>query len=67
MVKSTLTSAELRHDNIKHMRWQAKAVANLLSAIHRLAPADQQTTLEATTRLAAELAEDLDALTRGAA
>jgi len=67
MVNSTLTPAELRRDTIKHLRWQAKAVANLLSAIHLLPAAEQQSTLDTTTRLADELAGDLAALTRGAA
>jgi len=67
MVNSTPTPAELRHDNIKHMRWQAKAVANLLSAVHLLPAADQQATIDTTALLADELASDLAALTRGAA
>jgi len=64
---STLTPEKIRLDTIKHLRWQAKAVANLLSAIHLLPAADQQTTLDTTTRLADELACDLAALVRGAA
>lgn len=67
MVKSTLTPAELRRDTINHLRWQAKAVANLLSAVHLLPAQDQQTTLETTTRLADELAGELAALVRGVA
>ena len=67
MVKSTPTPAELRRDTIKHLRWQAKAIANLLSAVHLLPAADQQATIDTTTRLADELAGDLAALTRGAA
>ncbi|GEM_PF-1786279 len=64
---ATQTPAELRRDTINHLRWQAKAVANLLSAVHLLGVADQQTTLETTTRLADELAGDLATLLRGAA
>jgi len=67
MVKSIPAPAELHRDTIKHLRWQAKAVANLLSAIHLLPAHDQQATLDTTTRLADELAGDLAALTRGAA
>ncbi|SFU93984.1 hypothetical protein [Pseudoduganella namucuonensis] len=67
MVHSTPTPAELRRDTIKHLRWQAKAVANLLSAVHLLPAADQQTTIETTTRFADELAHDLAALLRGVA
>ena len=67
MVKSTLTPEQSRLDNIKHLRWQAKAIANLLSAVHLLPAHDQQTTLDTTTRLADELAGDMAELTRGAA
>ena len=67
MVNSTLTPEQIRLDTIKHLRWQAKAVANLLSAVHLLAAADQQTTLDTNARLADELASDLAALVRGAA
>jgi len=67
MVNSIPTPAELRRDTIKHLRWQAKAIANLLSAVHLLPAADQQATIDTTTRLADELASDLAALTRGAA
>lgn len=56
-----------RRDTINHLRWQAKAIANLLSAVHLLPAVDQQTTLDTTTRLADELAGDLAALVRGAA
>nr|WP_315400343.1 hypothetical protein [uncultured Duganella sp.] len=66
MVSSTLTPEQIRLDTIKHLRWQAKAVANLLSAVHLLPAAGQQTTLDTTTRLADELASDLAALVRGA-
>lgn len=66
MVNSTLTPAELRRDTINHLRWQAKAVANLLSAVHLLPVADQQTTIETTTRLADELASELATLVGGA-
>jgi hypothetical protein len=55
-----------RKDTINHLRWQAKAVANLLSAIHLLPPADQQTTLDTASSLAVEMSFELDALTRGA-
>ncbi|MYN45935.1 hypothetical protein GTP23_12840 [Pseudoduganella sp. FT93W] len=67
MVNSTPTPAEKRRDSINHLRWQAKAVANLLSAIHLLPADDQQATMETTSRLADELAGDLSALVRGAA
>jgi hypothetical protein len=67
MVNSTRTPAELHRDTIKHLRWQAKAVANLLSAIHLLPPADQQTTLDTASSLAIEMSTELDLLTRGAA
>jgi hypothetical protein len=67
MVKNTLTPAELHRDTIKHLRWQAKAVANLLSAIHLLPAADQQTTIDTASSLAVEMSTELDALTRGAA
>lgn len=67
MVSSTLTPEQSRLDTINHLRWQAKAVANLLSAVHLLPAADQQTTLDTTTRLADELASDLASLVRGAA
>ena len=66
MVNSTLTPEQIRLDTIKHLRWQAKAVANLLSAVHLLPAADQQTTLETTMSLADELTGDLAALVRGA-
>lgn len=66
MDNSTLTPAELRRDTINHLRWQAKAVANLLSAVHLLPAADQQTTIETTTRLADELASELATLVGGA-
>lgn len=62
MVNSTPTPAELRHDTIQHLRWQAKAVANLLSAVHLLPEAEQQITIETTTRFADELAHELAAL-----
>lgn len=67
MVNSTLTPEQSRRDTINHLRWQAKAVANLLSAVHLLPSADQQTTLDTTTRLADELAADLAVLAQGAA
>lgn len=65
MVNSTPTPKQSRQDTINHLRWQAKAVANLLSAVHLLGAADQQATLETTTRLADELAGDLATLARG--
>ncbi len=64
--KSPTTPEESRRDTINHMRWQAKAVANLLSAVHLLETADQQATLETSSRLASELAGELAALARGA-
>jgi len=67
MVNSTRTPAELHRDTIKHLRWQAKAVANLLSAVHLLPPGDQQTTIDTASLLAVEMSTELDALTRGAA
>ena len=67
MVSSTLTPEQTRLDTIKHLRWQAKAVANLLSAVHLLPAADQQTTLDTASPLAIEMSTELDALTRGAA
>lgn len=67
MVNSSRTPAELRRDTINHLRWQAKAVANLLSAVHLLPSSDQQTTLETTARLAEELAGELSSMLRGAA
>lgn len=63
---STTTPEQNTRDTINHLRWQAKAVANLLSAVHLLPAADQRTTLETTTRLADELAGELAALVRGA-
>lgn len=66
MVNSTLTPEQNIRDTINHLRWQAKAVANLLSAVHLLPIGDQRTTLETTTRLADELTSDLAALVRGA-
>jgi len=66
MVNSTTSSAE-RKNTINHLRWQAKAVANLLSAVHLLSASEQQATLETTIRLADELAGDLSELARGAA
>ncbi len=60
---STLTPEQNTRDTINHLRWQAKAVANLLSAVP---VTDQRTTLETTTRLADELAGELAALVRGA-
>lgn len=63
---STTTPEQNTRDTINHVRWQAKAVANLLSAVHLLPTADQRTTLETTTRLADELAGELAALVRGA-
>lgn len=67
MVSSTLTPEQNRLDTIKHLRWQAKAVANLLSAVHLLPAADQQTTLDTASSLAVEMSTELDELTRGAA
>lgn len=66
MVCTTTTPEQNTRDTINHLRWQAKAVANLLSAVHLLPAADQRTTLETTTRLADELAGELAALVRGA-
>jgi len=63
---STTTLEQNTRDTINHLRWQAKAVANLLSAVHLLSVTDQRTTLETTTRLADELAGELAALVRGA-
>lgn len=63
---STTTPEQSRQDAINHLRWQAKAIANLLSAVHLLPAHDQQTTLDTTTRLADELACEMAALTRGA-
>jgi len=63
----TTTSEQSRRDTINHLRWQAKAVANLLSAVHLLPPADQQTTLDTASSLAVEMSTELDMLTRGAA
>lgn len=67
MVSSTLTPEQIRLDTIKHLRWQAKAVANLLSAVHLLPAADQQTTLDTASSLAVEMSTELDELTRGVA
>ena len=67
MVNSTPTPAELHRDTIKHLRWHAKAVASLLSAVHLLPAADQQTTLYTASSLAIEMSTELDLLTRGAA
>ncbi len=63
---SISTPIQSRQDTINHLRWQAKAVANLLSALHLLPDADQEITLDTTTRLADELAGDLATLLRGA-
>ena len=57
-----IASAQSRIDTINHIRWQARAVTGLLSAVNLLPAADQQTTLETTARLADELARDLAAL-----
>lgn len=60
-------SAQSRRDSINHIRWQARAVDNLLSAVFLLPDADQQSTMEVSARLADELAGDLAELVRGAA
>lgn len=60
-------SAQSRRESINHLRWQAKAVANLLSAVHLLSVSDQKSTLAVSARLADELAGDLSALVGGAA
>jgi hypothetical protein len=67
MVSRAFTPEQTRLDTFKHLRWQAKAVANRLYTVHLLSAADQQTRLDTTTRLADELASDLVALVRGAA
>jgi hypothetical protein len=67
MVNRTRTPAESRRDTINHLRWQAKAVANLLSSIHLLPATGQEITLDTTTRLADELASELAVLLRGEA
>ena len=59
---ATTTPTESRRDTINHTRWQAKAVANLLSAVHLLPEADQQTTIKTAAALADELAGFLLAL-----
>jgi hypothetical protein len=65
---ATTPSTESRRDIINHTRWQAKAVANLLSAVHLLPEADQQTTIKTAAALAEELTGFLVTLTaRGAA
>lgn len=62
------TAAELaRRNAINHARWQSKAVVGLLSALHLLSAADQQSTLEVSARLVGELAQDLAALVEVAA
>jgi len=63
----TSTSEEQRHDTINHLRWEARAVVGLLSAVHLLPEPDKQTTLESCSRLTRKMADDLDALVRGAA
>ncbi len=65
MVSSTPMPEQSRLDTIKHLRGQAEAIANLLSAVHMLPAYDQQNTLDATTRLADELAGDMAEFTRG--
>jgi hypothetical protein len=72
MPSSTVTpgaiaAAPSHTETINHLRWQAKAVANLLSAVHLLPVADQQSTLAVSARLSDELAHDLAALVGGAA
>ena len=67
MVSSTFTPEQTRLDTIKHLRWQAKALANRLYTVRLLSAANQQTTLNTTTGLADELGSDLVALVRGAA
>ncbi len=56
-----------RQAEIDHLRWKAKAVANLLSAVHMLPRAEQQCTLDTANTLAIELHFELDAFTNGAA
>lgn len=62
MSAATPEAKQSRRDAINHMRWQSKAVVGLLSALHLLSAADQQSTLEVSARLADELARDLAAL-----
>lgn len=66
MSAATPNAEQTRRNVINHMRWQSKAVVGLLSAIHLLSAADQQSTLEVSARLADELARDLAELVRGA-
>jgi hypothetical protein len=63
----TSTPDERRSDVINHLRWEARAVVGLLSAVHLLPEPDKQATLESCSRLMNKMASDLDALVRGTA
>jgi hypothetical protein len=63
----TSTPEEQRSDIINHLRWEARAVVGLLSAVHLLPEPDKQTTLQSCSRLINKMASDLDALVRGTA